>query len=94
MSLDFNSLEPQNSKKSLELQETQAKSLKPTHTALMVFITLVSLGLSVLGLTLSTYTIRNLPKPETISILCEPGLQEKLENEVRILEEIAKSAKK
>lgn len=106
MPLDFNTLEPQTSldsqKVSLEPQKSRkfgespegenrlGKYNSPSLTNLLLFSSLI---LSVFALVLSTYVINNLPSPEPVTILCDPGLQDKIEKEVHLLQEIASSSK-
>ncbi len=91
MSLDFNTLEPT---KPIFGSSTATDQTAKSPDSVRNLVLSASLLASLVGLSFSLYTLRNVPKPESVSILCDPGLQEKLENEVKILQEIAESTKK
>jgi hypothetical protein len=107
MSLDFNTLEVQNNNKALvEVSEaTEAKdgaeegNKSSSHRGVLRFMipTLIFMGLCTLlslsSLVLSLTTIKNIPKPEPVSIECDPNLLKKIEKQAQVLEEIAKSSK-
>jgi hypothetical protein len=104
MSLDFNTLEVQNNNKDLvQVIEAQKRAEEGNNgisrrgvlrfmTPTLIFMGLCTL-LSLSSLVLSLITIKNIPKPEPVSIECDPNLLKKIEKQAQVLEEIAKSSK-
>ena len=88
MSLDFNTLEPQkqNSTPSLNQHGSFISRVQAFLLASAVFFSALSLSGVV-------YTLSHIPKPEPVSIQCSPDLLKKIENQAKILEEIAKKSK-
>lgn len=85
MPLDFNTL---------KTPESQIETQEPNKPAYPFVLLLISGVLSLSSLVLSLITINNIPKPEPISIQCDPNLLKKIENQATILSEIAESTKK
>jgi hypothetical protein len=98
MSLDFNTPEYQGLQgtqnhfpgQSDYSQDNIPRYIPSTLTSLMI---LTSILISIAGLSVSIYTISNIPEPKPVILACEPGLQQKLVNEVKTLQEIAGSIK-
>lgn len=98
MSLDFNTPEYQGLQKTQShfpgqsdcSQDNIPRYIPSTLTSLMI---LTSILISIAGLSVSIYTISNIPEPKPVILACEPGLQQKLVNEVKTLQEIAGSIK-
>lgn len=97
MPLDFNTLktpEPQTDSHSETYDETHDAAPKPNQSKYLLSLLLISGVLSLSSLILSLITINNIPKPEPISIQCDPNLLKKIEKQATILSEIAESTKK
>lgn len=107
MSLDFNTLEVQNSNKGL-VEVPEVAEIKngaedgdksSSHRGLLRFLSPASIFiglcavLSLSSLMLSLISIKSIPKPEPISIECDPDLLKKIEKQAQVLEEITKSSK-
>ena len=83
--------DPQNRQKPDSVLEDPKNLGNPGYLlALFVFSGVLSLS----SLVLSIITIKNIPKPEPVSINCHPDLLKKIENQAAVLSEIAESAKK
>lgn len=99
MLLDFNTPKTPNDQKPTvealtELVRPPAHDQKPEKLMSAFILLSVSGVLSLSSLVLSLITIKNIPKPEPVSITCDPDLLKKIENQATVLSEIAESAKK
>ncbi len=97
MPLDFNTHEtpePQTDSQDETRDETHDATSKPNQSKYLLSLLLISGVLSLSSLVLSLITINNIPKPEPISIQCDPNLLKKIEKQATILSEIAESTKK
>jgi hypothetical protein len=104
MSLDFNTLEPQkqNSAETIAapsgpgISSEPGTSMSGPSSAISRFQThllMLALFFSVLALVGVLYTLSHLPETEPVSIRCDPDLLKKIEDQAKILEEIAKKSK-
>jgi hypothetical protein len=67
----------------------QSGSISRFQTLLLILALIFSL-LAIAGV---LYTLSHMPKPESVSIQCSPDLLKKIENQAKILEEIARKSK-
>ncbi len=100
MPLDFNTLEPikgptkQNSVNSAISDNNRPGSLMSgSISRTQAFLPIAALSFSMLALLGVLYTLSHIPQPEPISIQCSLDLLKKIENQAKILEEIAKKTK-
>lgn len=91
MSLDFNTLNSQTGKQSEG--EQNLGLCRPNWRQIYTMLLLAGcIVVSLSSLTLSLFSIKNIPKPAPISIECDPHLLQKIEKQAQILEEIAKTS--
>lgn len=97
MSLDFNTLEPikepVNYISNISDNNGPNSSVSGPISRFQTFLLIAAFLFSVLALVGVLYTLAHIPKPEPVSIQCSPDLLKKIENQAKVLEEIARTTK-
>ncbi len=97
MSLDFNTLEPikgpENHNSVISDNNRHSSPVSGPISRTQAFLLISAFLFSVFALIGVLYTLAHIPKPEPVSIQCSPDLLKKIEDQAKILEEIAKTTK-
>ncbi|MCF7865065.1 MAG: hypothetical protein K9M11_00980 [Candidatus Pacebacteria bacterium] len=88
MTLDFNTLDTSDNPGA-----SDKASCIPKATKYIFLIIAVCFVLSLTSVVLGLLTLKNIPKPEPVSIQCDPDLIKKIEKQAQVFEEITKSTK-
>lgn len=68
-------------------------TLEPIKSRTQALLLILAFLFSIFALVGVLYTLSHIPKPEPVSIQCSPDLLKKIEDQAKILEEIAKTTK-